>query len=116
MIASRVDNLNIDAVSDIPKLIRRKKSAELHFQVTWRDFVGIQIEDPVVPALIFSEALLLTKARPVIVNDACPGLPSKLNRTIATAAVHNYDFVDPIDNRLDTTPYALCFILCNNEA
>ena len=59
------------------------------------DFIGVEIEQPVVAALLFTEALLLAKARPSVVNHARARRFGNGDGCIFAAGIDDNNFIDP---------------------
>ena len=59
------------------------------------DFVGIDIEDPVIAALFFTKALLTAKPKPRLRDHPRTFLAGYRDRIIRAFAIDHDDFVDP---------------------
>ena len=97
---SRIDQLNRHSVGDARRRPVREKRFDFPAKLRCDDFIGIDVQEPVVRALILGEALLLSEPRPRIADGASPCTSCHGHRVIGAAAVDNDDLVHP---RLDRT-------------
>ncbi len=69
---TRIDEFERHAVSDFGRALVGKESDNLIFECRRNDLIGVQIQDPMISAMILGETLLSPKAKPALRYDACP--------------------------------------------
>src|SRR4029079_7097737 len=69
---SRIDQLSRHSVGDAWRRPVREKRFDFPAKLWCDDFIGIDVQEPVVRALILGEALLLSEPRPSIADGASP--------------------------------------------
>ena len=61
------------------------------------NFIGINIQQPIITALVFAETLLLAIARPAIENNSRPGGTAYGHRIVFAAAIDDDGFGRPLE-------------------
>ncbi len=79
-------------------------------------FVGVEIEHPVITRHVFAVAFLRAISRPGVENDACAQGFRDSNRIVGRAAVDDDGLVDQSLNRANTVADPVGFVFHNNAA
>ena len=80
------------------------------------DLIGINIQQPIVRAVILGEALLFSEPRPGVADSPGSCTTCYGHRVVRAAAVDDDDLVHPSFHRVDSPSDAIRFIFGNDEA
>src|SRR4051812_41492933 len=92
-----------------------EQRADFPRQVRRRDLVGVDIEEPDMPALLLGETLLRPIARPRVVDDARPERRGDVLRAVDRARVHHDEVVRQIADGPNRRPDPVGLVLGDDE-